>query len=60
MTIEQHTNINCYLDSEPHDQEWHDDRYYELHVHPDFCDEACGDYMETGKFCGTEEEVNNA
>ena len=22
--------------------------------HPDFCDEYCPDYMESGKFCGTE------
>ena len=60
MTTEQHDHINCYLDSKPHDQEWHNDRFYELSVHPDFCDEACPDYMETGKFCGTEEENNNA
>jgi len=28
--------------------------------HPDNCDEMCPDCMETGKFCGTEEENNNA
>ena len=27
---------------------------WDKEYHPDFCDEYCPDYMESGKFCGTE------
>ena len=30
---------------------------WDKEYHPDFCDEDCPDYMESGKFCGEEETV---
>ena len=29
------------------------DPTWDKEYHPDFCDEDCPDYMESGKFCGT-------
>jgi len=29
---------------------------WDKEYHPDFCDEDCPDYMETGKFCSIKKE----